>query len=147
VHQAEQIAIGTHVVETVVVHAHVADVRGHVGHGALAPQLQVACLAGGVELQDRRAELKALRPLGPTARRVLPGNGKDGRALRRVPGVFDPVDLVPRQREKAVDLGQERARFECGVDLDHASLLILRGPRRHMAYVTYLDPSIGHRRA
>ena len=38
---------------------------GHVLDGAVAPELEEAFVAGGVELEDGGAELEALGPFGP----------------------------------------------------------------------------------
>ena len=72
VHQPQQIAVRADVVEPVIVHADVGDVRRHdVDECASRPISRNSLVAGGIELQDRRAELKALRPLGPAAAGVL----------------------------------------------------------------------------
>ena len=70
VHQPPQVAVGADVVEAVVVDADVRQVRGHHGDGPLAAEPQEALVAGRVELQQGRAELEALRPLGPALGRV-----------------------------------------------------------------------------
>jgi hypothetical protein len=55
-------------------------VRGHALHGRVAPDLQEALVARGVELQDGGPELEALRPLRPAAARVFAADGEDGRS-------------------------------------------------------------------
>ena len=57
----------------------VADVAGHPGERVLPAEPQEPLVAGGVELQQRRAVLKALRPFGPTLGRVFALYGKYGR--------------------------------------------------------------------
>ena len=70
VHQPPEIAVRADVVEAVVVDADVRQMRGHHGDGPLAAELQIPLVVRGVELQQHRAVLKALRPLGPAAGRV-----------------------------------------------------------------------------
>ena len=50
-----------------------------------APELEELALAGRVELQQRRSELEALRPLGPAARAIAPLDGEDRRAVGGIP--------------------------------------------------------------
>ena len=91
--QTPEVAVGADVVEAVVVHADVRKVRRHPLERPGAPELQEAGIAGGVELQDRRAELEALRPLGPAAGHVLALDGEDGRAVLGQPATFEGVNL------------------------------------------------------
>ena len=86
--EAPQGAVGADVVEAVIVDAHVRQVRRHALDGARAPELEEPPVAGGVELQQRRAELKSLRPLGPAAGPIPPLDGEDGRAILGPPGAF-----------------------------------------------------------
>ena len=84
VHQAQQVAVGADVVEAVIVHADVGEVRRHPLHACSAcPISRNSFVPGGVELEERRAVLEALRPLGPAARGPCAAHGEDGRALRR----------------------------------------------------------------
>ena len=71
-HQAKQVAVGADIVEAVVVNAGVGEVRRHERDGSIAADFEELALAGGVELENGRAELEALRPLGPAAAGVLP---------------------------------------------------------------------------
>ena len=77
-HEPQQGAVGADVVEAVVVHADVADVRGHEPLGLPPAEVQEAPLAGGVELQQGRADLEALGPLRPAPGRVPPVDGEHG---------------------------------------------------------------------
>ena len=72
-----------------IVNADVRDVRGHQFKSFPTAKIEEGFVAGGVVLQQRRAELKTLSPLGPSARGVLALNREDRRALGRVPGLFD----------------------------------------------------------
>ena len=95
-HEPPKVAVGRDVVEAVIVHAGVRHVRGHVLHRAFVADLQKPLVAGGVVLQHGRAELKALRPLGPAARGVLALHGEHRRALGRTPVFLDGQNLLPR---------------------------------------------------
>ena len=86
---------------------------------ALAAELEELAIAGGVELQERRAVLKALGPLRPAARGVPPAHGEHRRALLRPPGVFDAANLLRRQLEQPVDPGNEVLGRACAVDANH----------------------------
>ncbi len=56
-------------------------------------QAHKGTLAGRVELQDRGAELEALRPLGPATGLVATRDGEDGGAVRCIPGFVEFDDL------------------------------------------------------
>ena len=118
-HQAQQVAVRGDVVEPVVVHADVADMAGHVLHRGAAADLENRRVARGVELQDGRAELEALRPLGPAARRVAAVDREDRRATRRIPRLLEPRDLLRGQLEQMVDGAEERGGREPAVDTNH----------------------------
>ena len=124
VQQAEQIAVGGDVVEAVVMHAGVRDVAGHQFDGLAASDVEEARVARGVELKDGRAELKALRPLRPAARRVAALHGEDGRAVGGLPGFLDAGNFLRRQLEHPLDGGDEFLRGQLVVDLDGHGLSI-----------------------
>jgi hypothetical protein len=130
--EAAQSAPGADVVEAVVVHAHVRDVRRHPRVGALAAELEERALAGRVELQQRRAELEALRPLRPAARGVAAAAREDGRAVRRVPALLEVADLdrreLPEPRERLLEV----LRPQRLVDPDHRGLP--RSVSAHLAW-------------
>src|SRR5262249_15183588 len=98
------------VVEPLIGHAPVRQVGGHAPDGTTAADLEKARVAGGVELQKRGTELKALRPLGPPARLIPALHGEDRRAILRTPGLFNREDLAPRELEEACNLRQQIAR-------------------------------------
>ena len=116
VHHAKQVAIGGNVVETVVVHADVRDVRGHAFDRVAPAEFQKPLLAGRVELQQRRSKLKALRPFRPPPRGVFAFHGKNRRAVLRFPAFFDAQDFLSGKLEKPLDLGNELLRSESGID-------------------------------
>jgi hypothetical protein len=103
----------------VIVHAHVRQVRRHALERARPAEIQELTLACGVELQQRRSELEALRPLGPAARAVAPLDSEHRRTVAGVPGALDRADLGGGQLEQAFDPRQEIARSTGAVDLDH----------------------------
>ena len=118
-HQPSQRAPGADVVEAVVVDAHVRDVRRHARVGALAPELEERALAGRVELQQRRAELEALGPVGPAARRVAPALREDRRAVGRAPALLEIEDLPRGQLPEAGEARLEVGRPQPMVGADH----------------------------
>ena len=121
-----QVAVRADVVEAVVVHPDVADVARHHGAGALPAELEEALVAGRVELQQRRAVLKALGPLGPAAGGVAAGHREHRRGLLRRAGALDRVDGGGRGLPQPGDLGQQVAGGQALVDLH--SVLLGRGP-------------------
>src|SRR6188508_2243604 len=76
--QAPEVAVGADVVEAVVVHADVREVRSHAFQRAAAPQFEEGTIVCRVKLQYGRAELEPLRPLGPAAGHVLAVDGEHG---------------------------------------------------------------------
>ncbi len=118
--QPSQRAPGADVVEAVVVDAHVRQVRGHVREGALAAQLEERALVRRVELQQGRAELEALRPVGPATRRVAAAQREDRRAVGRVPGLLEREDLPGGERPHAVDRRTQVRGAQRLVDPHHA---------------------------
>ena len=108
--QPPQRAVGADVVEAVVVHAHVGEVRGHALHCARSSEVEEGDVTGRVELQQRRSELEALRPLCPAARLIAALHGEHRRALFRPPDRFDGQDLRSRQIEQVIDFGEQIAR-------------------------------------
>ncbi len=130
--EAPQRTPGAHVVEAVVVHPHVRHVRGHARVGALAAELEEGAVAGRVELQDRGAELEALRPVGPPPRGVAAAQREDGRAVRGVPGLLEREDLLGGEGPQAVDRGPQVGGTERLVDPDHG-----RPPRSVSAHLAW----------
>ena len=117
-HQPQKISIRGNVVESVIVHTDVRDMRGHPFNGAAPANFQETLVAHRVELQQRRAVLKTLRPLRPAARSVFPFHGKHGRALPGLPRFFEAEDFYPRPLEQPVDFRQQRFRRQSVVDFD-----------------------------
>jgi hypothetical protein len=103
--EAPQVAVGADVVEAVVVHAHVGEVRRHPRQRPIAADVEELFGAGRVVLQQRRAELEPLGPLGPAARAIAPVDGEDRRAVVRLPRIFDRKNLARRDVEEALDAG------------------------------------------
>src|SRR5262249_51676581 len=88
-----EIAVGADDVEAVIVDAHVGEVRRHAIARARASQLQEFAIPRSVELQHRRAELKALGPLGPPTCLIATLDGEYGRTAPGLPGLFDRPDF------------------------------------------------------
>ncbi len=105
--QAPQGSIRAHVVEAMIVDADVREVRRHAFNGARACELQEVAIAGGVELQDGRTKLEALRPFRPAPRLPTPVHGEDWRPVGRSPGLLQRSDLAGREFEEPIDLRQQ----------------------------------------
>src|SRR5881409_25652 len=110
--QTQQIAVSRDVVETVIMHADVRDVRSHALEGAGTAELKETFLAGGIELKDGRAKLETLGPFGPATRGVFSRNGEHGRAARSTPRFFKVENFFRREFESAADSWQKGARSE-----------------------------------
>ena len=106
-HQAQEIAVGADVVEAVVMHAGMGDVRGHEVDGVAPADVEERLVPRDLELIDRRAELEALRPFRPAARGVFALDGEDGRALGGVPAFLQAMDFFARKREEPLDGREE----------------------------------------
>ncbi len=117
--QPPQVSVGADVVEPVIVHAHVREVRRHALDRARSTEFEECSIAGGVELQQRRSELKALRPLGPASCLIAPSNREHRRAVLRTPGVLDRADLRRREIEQPIDPGHQVARRSSPVEAHH----------------------------
>ena len=115
--QAQQVAVGAHGVEAVVVHPGMGEMRRHHAVDAGAAQLQQAGVAGGVEGQQRGAVLEPLGPLGPAAGGVLAAGGEHRRPARGVPGRVQGADLGAGQGEYRSRGRLQVARLECGVNV------------------------------
>src|SRR5262249_50733596 len=117
--QPPERAVGADVVEPVIVDAGVRDVRRHAPDRSRASQREELTLAGGVELQQRRAELESLRPLGPAARPAAALDADPRRAVRRIPAVLDRSKLRRRQLEHPIDRRQQILRAALAATGDH----------------------------
>ncbi|MBA7588944.1 hypothetical protein ES708_31015 [subsurface metagenome] len=118
-HEAAQVAVGADVVEAVVVDAEVGDVRRHGCDGVCAAQVQVARIAGGVELEDLGPELEALGPFGPAPGGVAALDSEDRRTLGSVVFLLDEVYLGGRQLPEGIQLGLEAGGGEVRIDFQH----------------------------
>ena len=94
------------------------QMRRHARHGVGAAQLEKRTIAGGVELQNGRAVLKAFSPLGPAARGVLAVHGEHRCTMRRA-GRGERANLRRRHREQAIDGGNEIGGCAGAVEADH----------------------------
>ena len=110
------VAVRADVVEAVIVHAHVGQVRRHPLERAGAAEIEEPRVVGRIELQQRGAELKPLGPLGPAARLVASLDGEDRRASVGHSTSLRSTRSLPADSEEQVsDRGQEIARGERGV--------------------------------
>src|SRR5438105_4579535 len=107
-----------------VVDADVTDVRRHYGYRPLAPDFEELRFSGGVELEDRAAELEALGPLGPAARGVLAAGGEHGRALLGTPAAFERADLSGGELEEAAQFRDQCGGCGCSLGVDHVRVIL-----------------------
>src|SRR2546422_8780457 len=84
-HQPDPRAVCRHVIEPMIMHAYMRLMRRHELPCLAAAKLQEFFLTRRLELQQRRPELKTLRPFCPSSRRVSSLDGEHRRALRRLP--------------------------------------------------------------
>ena len=116
VEQAQEVAVGGNVVESVIVYSDVGNVRGHPLKRPVAAQLEKRFVARGVVLQQRRTVDEALRPFGPTARGVFAVPGKDGRGLAGFVILVDGKDLRSRRFPEPGDFLREVGGLEVGAN-------------------------------
>ncbi len=124
-HHAEEVPVRAHVVEAVVVHTNVRDVRRHPAHRLGAPVLEQLLVAGRLEEQERAAVLKSLRPLGPASARVPPGPREDRRSLRRIPPFSQQRDRLPCDAPQVVQALPQVVRPQRIVCRNHRVLLLV----------------------
>src|ERR1039458_8497972 len=93
-------------------HAGVRNVRRHPLDRSAPANLQKTLVAHRVQLQQRRAVLKTLRPLGPATRGVSAFDGEHRSPEFRLPGFFDGENFLPGKLEDALDFGNEFLRRE-----------------------------------
>ncbi|SPE59382.1 hypothetical protein SBV1_3160016 [Verrucomicrobia bacterium] len=120
--QPQQVAIGADIVEPVVMHAKVAEVRGHPFHRGGSPTLEKGAVAGGIELQEARTVLEALGPFGPSARRVFPSHRKDRRTASRGPAGFQAIDFAGRKSKNLLHFRLKSFRGQLGINFEHWQL-------------------------
>ena len=117
-HEPAQVSISRHVVEPVVMHADVGDMRGHMLHRTPAAYFQKPLISGCIKLQHCRAKLKPLRPLRPAACGVLPLLSENRCALGRTPAFLDGQYFLTGQVKESLQLGNEFIRGQLPVDFD-----------------------------
>ncbi len=115
-HQTAEVAVGGDVIETVIVHPDVRDVRRHVLEGLFTTEREKLILPRRIVLEKGHSELETLRPFRPTPRGILALLGKDGRAIGGLPRFVDRVNLLAGEFKDPVDLLLELLRSEFGVD-------------------------------
>ena len=112
-----------------IVNTGVRQVRRHASDRARASEVEEVAVAGGVELQERRSELKALGPFGPAARPILTVDGEDRRAVVTIPAALDRSNLAGGELEHAVDVPQQIARRARSSRRDHLISYVMRTTR------------------
>src|SRR5262245_48799621 len=91
---------------------------GHLLNRRAAPHLEKGFVARGVKLQKRRAELEALGPFRPAARRVTARDGQYRRAVFRFPGAFETEDLLRGQLEEPLNFWEQPLGRQAGINPD-----------------------------
>src|SRR5213594_1307009 len=117
VHQAQQVPVCADVVKTVIMNSEMAEMRRHEPNCTGPPELEKLQRAGCIVLQNRRAVLKALRPLRPPPRRVFASHREDGRAFGKIPAPLDETDLFSRQLPEMLQLLLEAGGTQFVIDL------------------------------
>ena len=100
----------------------VGQVGRHAVHRVRAADLEELLLSRGVELEDGRAELEALRPLGPAPGGPPAVDCEHGRALRGAVGSLGRADLPCREGPERLDLQVEIAGGN-GAGEEHSGIL------------------------
>jgi len=131
VHQAKQISVRRDVVESMVMHADVGNVRRHEVHGSFTALVQKPLLAGGVKLEDGGAKLEALCPLRPAAGGIAALHGEYGRARRRFPRLFERTNLRGRSGPELANARQQGRGGEFVLNVNHFSVSNLRISAAH----------------
>ena len=93
-------------------------------------QLEPLPFAGGVELQNRRSELKALRPFRPPARDVSAADGEHRGAGAGRPCRLNRRNLRGGEGKQTVNMGREVLGTSGGVDVHHGLTLGLTSSLR-----------------
>jgi len=104
----------------VVVNAGVGEVRRHERDGSIAADIEELAFAGGVELENGRAELEALRPLGPAAGGVLPPTVKTGAPRAGSQDFSMERILAAESSNRPPQFRRQRRRGEAGLQVDHS---------------------------
>jgi len=115
-HQAAQVAIGREIMEAVIMHADMGDVRGHIGDRVFAPKFQQGTIPGAVKSQNRAAILETLGPFGPTAAGIAAIDGEHRRTLARIPAAFDQLGFIGTQGEDLVGSCAQVGRAEGSIN-------------------------------
>ena len=117
--QPPQGPVGADVVEAVIVHADVREVRRHPAEGARPSQLEERAIAGRIKLQERRAVDEAFASIRSTrARCIVPSTVKTGAPLDD-PRAIERQDLRGRQFEHPVDCRKQIAGRARAVAANH----------------------------
>ncbi len=87
--------------------------------GPLAAKLEVSLVIRGVEVQQHRAVLEALRPLGPAAGGVAAVDGEHGRGGAGRAADLDRLDALGRPRPEPLELRQQVGGRQIFVEVNH----------------------------
>jgi hypothetical protein len=121
-HEPSEVAEGRQIIEPVIMHSYMRDVRGHVLAGAVATELQQRLVAGHVEGQDGAAVHEPLSPFRPSPSGVLAFDGEDRRAAGYIPGAVDIAHFASGQIEQSLKWFGQVRRFEFWVDAHENSV-------------------------
>src|SRR5689334_21802233 len=92
-HQSPEVSVRRNIVEPMIVHAKVRNVRGHQLYRVFSAKLQKLAFASRIELQQRRSELKPLCPFSPPARGVFAFNSEYRCSLAWIPRILKAQDF------------------------------------------------------
>lgn len=113
--EAEEIAVSGNVVEAVVMDTGMGDMGGHAVAGAAPGEVEELGIAGGFELEQGGAELKALGPFGPATGGVAALDGEHGGAVGGIKGGIEVADLGAGEVEQTVESGSQGLRGDRGI--------------------------------
>jgi len=100
------------------------------------PDVQERFVLGDFILIDRRAKLKTLRPLGPTAGGIFALDREDRRPFRGIPPFLQMMNFLAGNREEPLYRRKQQRRSNFVIDVDHkmagVGLVLIRvGPETY----------------
>src|SRR5690349_1207998 len=109
VDKPQQVSVGADVIEAMIVNADVREMGSHHAERSLTAKFEKTVIAGRIKLQERRAVLKSLRPLGPAFGCVASINREHGRRRTGWAALFNPLDALRRTRPESLQLRKKIA--------------------------------------
>src|SRR6185437_5100366 len=124
--QAKEVSVAADDGEAVVMTSDVGYMFWHPAEDALTGPIEKPGVVGGFEFEQCRAELEALRPIGPGAGCVSASHGENRRPFGGVPALGEISNLAGRQGKEPFQPRLQRAGSQGGVNVNQESLLVFR---------------------